>query len=111
MANTSCGVFKQLIRSNSEKEMAEYEKAVAELNKIKEMYDNDPELAGANLRWDAPKLDENGQPMYFKNGKPKTIKTDTVIHMLDGSTVLLKKYISGSKGKYAFKEPVKPEYF
>lgn len=94
-----------------DKEMADYEKAVAELSRIKEMYDNDPEQAGANLKWDAPKLDENGQPMYFKNGKPKTIKTDTEIRMLDGSKVLLKKYISGSKGKFAFKEPVKPEYF
>ena len=94
-----------------EKEMAEYEQAVIELNKIKELYNNDPNKAGEHLRWDAPKLDENGNQMFFKNGKPKTVKTDTEIRMNDGRTILLKSYISGTKGKYSFKEPVKPEYF
>ena len=94
-----------------DKEMADYENAVTELNRIKELYDNDPNEAGKNLRWDAPKLDENGNQMFFKNGKPKTVKTDTEIRMNDGKRILLKSYVTGTKGNYSFKEPVKPEYF
>lgn len=94
-----------------DKEMDEYKTMTEELDMIKKMYKNDANLAGENLKWDAPKLDENGQPMYYKNGKPKTVKTDTEIRMNNGRKILLKKYIKGSKEKYEFKEPVCPAYF
>lgn len=92
-------------------EMAEYQKATAELDRIKEMFNNDPNEAGAALRIKVPKFDENGEPMFFKNGKQKEVTIDNEILMADGSKIPLKTYVKGSKGKYEFKEPTKPEFF
>ena len=96
-----------------ELEMEKFNEQLSILNEIKQRYQNDPELAAEDLRIDMPKLDENGEPMFFKNGKPKTKKEDNVITLSSGTEVLLKDYVSKAtkKTEATWREPTPPQLF
>lgn len=116
--DTSCfvtfsigGIHGQEINQKEyQKDLEKYELRKKILDKIKETYNNDPEKAYADVKEDKQLIDDEGNPIFYKNGKPRTKKIDKEITIED-KTIKLKDFVKKSKDKYSFIGPTRPKIF